>query len=203
MNYLLSWFGCFWWTRGRCRLLKIINAFIGRRIRPSLPAEAPPKTRFIFNFCHLKNFYLKFISISYQFLEKFKSILMDFLRYLKTISFSFLFLSMIFKKIIFSYFFNAFWTQKLRKKRQLPTGVTRVCLVELQGRERLAHILGLGEVKALSGPSPRLGQARGPSAAARTDSLFSCNSTRHVRINFFAPFQNKRAKADFLSLSWR
>jgi hypothetical protein len=30
---LLSWLGCFWCTRGRCRLLKIMNAFMGLRMR--------------------------------------------------------------------------------------------------------------------------------------------------------------------------
>ena len=43
--------------------------------------------------------------------------------------------------------------------------ITCVCRVELQERERLVYILGLGEVKTLSVPRAlRLGQARGPSA---------------------------------------
>jgi len=39
----LSWFGCRWWTRVRCRLLKIMKAFIGRRTwsrKPSLAYHA-------------------------------------------------------------------------------------------------------------------------------------------------------------------
>ena len=39
------------------------------------------------------------------------------------------------------------------KSRQLPEVVTRTCRAELQERERLIYISGLGKVKTRSGPS--------------------------------------------------